>query len=94
MEENEVRLRERITALENGFGTLSERVDKIDGIVMSIREVVIELRQMRADMNRIDRKVTEIEERPAKRWESIVAALLGAVAGGLGTVLISVITGG
>ena len=94
MEENEVRLRERITALENGFETLGARVDKIDGIVMSIKEVVIELRQMRADMNRIDRKVTEIEERPAKRWESIAAALIGAVAGGLGTALISVITGG
>lgn len=94
MEENEVRLRERVTALENGLRTVGERVDRIDEIVMSIKEVVIELKQMRTDMNRIDRKVTEIEEKPAKRWESIVAALLGAIAGGIGTAFVTLITGG
>ena len=94
MEENEVRLRERVTALENGLRGVCARVDRIDSIVMSINEVVIELKQMRTDMNRIDRKVTEIEEKPAKRWESVVAALIGAVAGGIGTAFISLILGG
>lgn len=94
MEENDIRLRERITALEQSQQVIEARVDKIDEIVMSIKEVVIELKQMRTDMNRIDRKVTELDERPAKHWESLVAAVIGAVAGGLGTALISIITGG
>lgn len=94
MDENDVKLRERLTAAENGLMNLSGRVDRIDDIVSSIREVVVELKQMRSDMNRIDRKVTDIENRPAKRWESVVAAVIGAVAGGLGTAFLSQITGG
>lgn len=94
MDENEIRLRERVTALEKGAQTINERVDKIDDMVMSIKEVVIELRQMRADMNRIDSKVTEIEQRPARNWAAVIAALIGAVAGGAGTELVSLILGG
>jgi len=94
VEENDIRLRERITVLEQGQQSIEARVDKIDEIVMSIKEVVIELKQMRTDMNRIDKKVTELDERPAKHWENMVAALVGAAAGGIGTALISMITGG
>ena len=94
MDENDVKLRERITAAENSLENLSGRVDRIDGIVASIREVVVELKQMRSDMNRIDRKVTDIESRPARRWESAAAAVIGAFAGGIGTVLFSRIFGG
>ena len=68
MDENDVKLRERITAAENRLHDLSGRVDRIDDIVSSVREVVIELKQMRTDVNRIDRKVTDIEHLPAKRW--------------------------
>ncbi len=94
MDENDVKLRERVTAVENGLLNLGGRVDRIDDIVSSIREVVVELKQMRSDVNRIDRKVTDIENRPAKRWESVVAAVIGAAAGGLGTAFISRIIGG
>lgn len=94
MDENDVKLRERITAVENGLINLGGRVDRIDDIVSSIREVVVELKQMRSDVNRIDRKVTDIENRPAKRWEAVVAAVIGAFAGGLGTALLTKLIGG
>ena len=94
MDENDVKLRERITAAENRLHDLSGRVDRIYDIVSSVREVVIELKQMRTDVNRIDRKVTDIEHLPAKRWESAAAAVIGAFAGGIGTVLLSRIIGG
>lgn len=94
MDENDIRLRERMTAAENRLDNLSGRVDRIDDIVSSIREVVVELKQMRSDMNRIDRKVTDIENRPARRWEAVIAAVIGAFAGGIGTALLSRITGG
>ena len=55
---------------------------------------MLELRYMRTDMKKIDDKVNALEEKPAKRWESAIAAIIGAVAGGLGGALISKLIGG
>lgn len=94
-------VRERLAAAEHDIVSIDERVKKCENdigdvkdIVVSIKEVVIELKQMRNDVTRIDQKVTELDSKPAKRWESVVTALIGAIVGGLGTALISIFTGG
>ncbi len=94
MEENDIKIRERVTALEAELKAVSERVVRIDEIVSSIKEVVTELKQMRSDVNRIDIKVTEMEQKPSKRIETAVAAIIGTVVGGSCSALISFFTGG
>ena len=56
--------------------------------------MTVEMQHMREDLNRMAAELTDMENKPAKRWETIVSALLGALAGGLGTMLLSVISGG
>ena len=41
MDENDVKLRERVTALEEVLKAVELRVDRIDEIVSSIKEVVM-----------------------------------------------------
>ena len=94
MEENDIKLRERVTALEAELKSVTERVIRIDDIVSSIKDVVIELKQMRTDVNRIDAKVTEIEQTPAKRRETAVAAIIGTIVGGVCSAFVSFFTGG
>ncbi len=101
MDENEIKLRERVIGLEIDVRNITEqlertdqRLDKIDEIVSSIKEVVIELKQMRTDVNRIDEKVTEIEQKPAKNWDALISAISGTAAGGLAAALMGFITGG
>ncbi len=94
MDINEKEIYERLTAVESLLSSLHKRVDKQDELIDNIRGIVEEMKYMREDINRIDGKVTEIEQKPAKRWESVIAAIIGAFAGGLGTALITMITGG
>ena len=94
MDENDVMIRERLTALESVCGALQKRVEHIEEIVESVQKMTVEMQHMREDLNRMAAEVTDIESKPAKRWDAVISALLGAVAGGLGTMLLSVILGG
>ena len=93
-DENNIMIRERLTALESSCGTLQKRVDHVELLVESVQKMTVEMQHMREDLNRMAAELTDMENKPAKRWETIVSALLGALAGGLGTMLLSVISGG
>lgn len=94
MNEQEKEIFERLTAAESSVKSLNKRVDRHDRLIESIQEMVAEVKNMREDMNKIASKVTALEEKPAKRWEAVIAAILSAIAGGLGTYLITQIIGG
>ena len=91
MESSEKEIFERLTATESSVKSLHKRVDKQEDLIENIRSMVVEMKNMREDINRIDGKVTEMEQKPAKRWESVIAAIIGAFAGGIGTAFISFI---
>lgn len=94
MDENDVALRERVTRVEADLKNEIHEREKLSDVIDEIRNIVLELRYMRTDMKKIDDKVNALEEKPAKRWESAIAAIIGAVAGGLGGALISKLIGG
>ena len=94
MDENEVQMRERITALESSYKSLHKRVDKQEVIIENIRAMVAEIKSMREDLNKMSEKVETLEEKPTKRWEALVGALIGAFAGGIGTFIVTKLTGG
>ena len=94
MDENNVMIRERLTALESLCGTLQKRLEHIEELVESVQKMTVEMQHMREDLNRMSAELTEIENRPAKRWDAVISAVLGALAGGLGTMLITSVMGG
>ncbi len=87
-------IRERLAAVESACSSLQKRLDHIEELVESVQKMTVEMQHMREDLNRMAAELTDIESKPAKRWETIISTLLGAVAGGMGTMLLSVILGG
>ena len=85
---------ERITAVESSYKSLHKRVDKQEAIIDNIRDMVTEMKSMREDLNKMSEKVETLEEKPTKRWEALVGALIGAFAGGIGTFIVTKLTGG
>ena len=94
MNEQEKEIFERITAAEASVKSLHKRVDRHDALIESIQNMTVELKHMREDVTEVAKKVDEIESKPAKRWDSVVVAILGAVAGGLGTAIVTAVLGG
>ena len=39
----------------------------------------------------LSKEIQEIKEKPAKRWDTIVVGILGAIAGGIGTAIVTLL---
>ena len=94
MEHNEKEIFERLTAVEQSLKSLHKRQDHSDQLVESIVKMAAEIEHMRKDINDVAEKVDDLEAKPAKRWEAIIAAVIGAAGGSVGTAIITKIIGG
>lgn len=78
---------QRIARIEGEVDNLKERVsahgEQIDKLRMSTTRTEAVLGRIDATVNKIDGKLEAMAERPGKRWESVVAAALGALVAGL-----------
>ena len=94
MDENDVVLRERVTRIEQDLKAEIKQREKLDAVVEDMRDIVSEIRHMRLDLQSINEKVNDLEAKPAKRWDGIISAILGALAGGLGAMILASLLGG
>lgn len=85
---------ERLTALESSQKSLHKRVDHIEELVESVQRMTVEIQHLREDFNHMSDSVDELNQRPAKRWDSVIAAVIGAFAGGGVTMLLTKLIGG
>lgn len=91
MESSEKEIFERLTAVEQSLKSLHKRQDKSDELVKSVYEMAVEMKSIREDLNDIKNDVEEVKQKPAKRWEAIIAAIIGAAGGSVGTAIITLI---
>lgn len=94
MDKEDVELRDRVARLEEKLNAEIENRKKLDSVVEDMRDIVSEIRYMRVDLKKIDEKVNTIEQKPAKRWEGLITGLIGAITGGVGVIIVSLLTGG
>ena len=66
------------------------RIKKLEGEQENLRELTTavavmaeQMKQMNGNVKSLEGKVDEIERRPAKRWEAVVAAIVTAAVGAL-----------
>lgn len=85
---------EKIQSNEDRSKTNSKRLDaferKLDNIydlTISVKEIATEMKAMRTDVNKIDKRVLEIENQPVKRMNSIWGYIIGGLIGALITFL-------
>ena len=45
-------------------------------------------------MSKSIKEIQEIKDKPAKRWDTVVVGIIGAIAGGIGTYLVNLLTKG
>lgn len=79
MDENDVQVRERLTALESSYKSLNKRVDKQEELIENIQNIVTEVKYIREDLNSISTKVDDIEQKPAKRWDLVLTVLISTI---------------
>ena len=78
----------RLTAVEERSKSNTHRIDKLEESTEAINriatsvEVIAERQVQMADsVGELDEKVTALEQRPAKRWDSMVDKAIGVAVG-------------
>lgn len=81
---------ERLQELDDRSKSNSKRLDKLEpkvedihNLTIAVKEIATETKLMREDMNKIDKRVIAIEQKPAKRIEQIIGYVLSALVCGI-----------
>lgn len=80
MEKKEIS-RQEFDDLKNDVKDLKKVFDKINSIALSTEKLAIEMKYMREEQNKLDSRITTIEEKPVKRYDSIVTYIITAIIG-------------
>ncbi len=76
---NEQEIYERMTSAEQSVKSAHHRIGEIAEESKSIAEVLVEMKYMRRDLNELIARVSQIERRPARRYDVIITAVITAV---------------
>ena len=74
IDDENARQNHRISILETGLA-------QINDLATSVKVLAVNMETMASELKKQGEKLTEIEGKPAKRWETIVIALLTGIVG-------------
>ena len=79
---------QRLTQVEHRSKSNTKRLDGLDqtinniqDLTLAVKEIAVEMKAMREDMNKIDKRVMAIESKPVKRWENIIDKIIFTILG-------------
>ena len=88
MTDNEVEVKLEEQGKE--IGSLKHRMDNVEDVVNVVHQLAQEMVGLTKEVGfmnqtlvQLTAKVTHLEQTPAKRWDVVVTALIGAVIGGI-----------
>ena len=55
---------------------LENMVQTIQDLAISVKEIAMETKKNREDVNKIDSRLEEIEKKPAKRWDNLMTVII------------------
>lgn len=90
MKEKEIS-RQEFDDLKNDVKDLKKVFDKINSIAISTEKLAIEMKYMRETQTKMDGRITAIEEKPVKRYDSIVTYIITTIIGAVIGVVVSLL---
>lgn len=76
-------MEERLARVEESTKSAHKRVDRLEQLletnnrlVTNVEVIATEMKAMREDVNKIDDRVNIIEEKPVKRYDSIIGTII------------------
>ena len=90
MKEKEIS-RQEFDDLKNDVRDLKKVFDRINSIAISTEKLAVEMKYMREEQTKMDSRIKTIEEKPVKRYDSIVTYIITTIIGAIIGFLVSLI---
>ena len=79
------RMEEQIKNLDRRMGNLEKLTESVQELAISVKQLATQQSTTEHNVETLTNEVAEIRDKPAKRWDAIVAALIaGLVGAGIG----------
>ena len=75
------RMEEQIKSLDRRMGNLEKLTESVQTLALSVQELATKQTSTEHDVENLTAEVAEIRDKPAKRWDAIVAALIAGIIG-------------
>lgn len=89
---------QRLTAGESSIKSAHKRIDElkiqtksISDLAMSTHDIAMEVKALREDYKKADERIEKLEEKPIKRYETVIVSFLSALCSGVVGYLIAFI---
>lgn len=76
--------------MEKDIENLEKRVEKLEQIfetvntlTVQIEKLALETKYSREDLNKVIKRVDELEHKPEKRWETVVTSIMTGIIGAI-----------
>jgi len=73
--------RQEFVDLKNEVKDLKKVFDQINSIALSTEKLAIEMKYMREKQDKLDNRITVIEEKPVKRYDSVITYIITTIIG-------------
>ena len=73
--------RQEFEDLKSDVKDLHKIFDKITDIAVSTEKLAVEMKYMREEQNKLDSRITTIEEKPVKRYDTVVTYIITTIIG-------------
>lgn len=90
MDEKEVW--ERLTSVESSVKSAHHRIDSIEKLTQSVSDMVVEVKHMREDVNKVQNEMELVKNRPLKIYDKFLWAIAGAAISGVVSIVLTSIT--
>ena len=87
--ENEKEIWERLTSVESSVKSAHHRIDNFEKLTQSVSDMVVEVKHMREDLNKMNDELDEVKSRPAKIYDKFIYAAVGAAASGIVSLILT-----
>lgn len=74
----------RLDKLENGIGEIKE-------LTIAVKEIAMETKANREDVNKMNERLESIEQKPQKKWESVVDTIIKTIVGAIVGAIIALV---
>ena len=74
----------RIDKIEDDVGEIKE-------LTIAVKEIAMETKATREDVNDMNSRLKTVEEKPAKNWDKVTSTILGTVVGAIAGAIIGLI---
>lgn len=82
MKENKNEIsRQEFDDLKSDVKDLHQVFDKITNIAMATEKLAIEMKYMREEQTKMDKRITTMEEKPIKRYDTVITNIITTVVG-------------